>query len=331
MANTEINNIKLGILVISGLAVLVFSLFLIGKNQNLFGGSFELKARFTNINGLMEGNNVWYSGIQAGTIKNIQLLNDTVIEVTIRIDKDIKSHIRSNAVASIGTEGLMGNKIINITPAKSNGKIASAGDILPVQKPVNTDDLLQTLSKTNNDIAVISGTLRETVLRISRSPALDLLDDKTIGRSLRSSLDNVNSASANARLMTRTLNELMTQAKKGKGVAGAFLSDTGMAANMKTAITNFKLASQNANRLTVHLDSLALQINYDLHKDQGIYHLLLKDTSMNRNFSLSLDNIRKGTDGFNQNMEALKHSFLFRGYFKKQAKEASKNTIKSGN
>lgn len=118
MTNQEGNNIKLGVFVMTGLLALILAFYLIGKNHNLFGSDFKIRIRFSNLNGLTEGNNVLFSGIQAGTVKTIHMMNDTTIEVTVLVDNKIRSYIRKNAVATIGTEGLMGNKIVNILPSK---------------------------------------------------------------------------------------------------------------------------------------------------------------------------------------------------------------------
>ena len=71
MANSNTNNIKLGVFVITGLLLLVGALFLIGNNRNRFGSDDELKARFSNTYGLQKGNNVFFSGINAGTVKSL--------------------------------------------------------------------------------------------------------------------------------------------------------------------------------------------------------------------------------------------------------------------
>ncbi|HSN10460.1 MAG TPA: MlaD family protein, partial [Hanamia sp.] len=109
MAKKVVSNVKLGVFVLAGLLFLVILLYMIGKNRNLFGSNYVLKARFENIQGLVTGNNVRFSGIQAGTVKRINIINDTLIEVTMVIDKKMSKIIHNNAVASISTEGLVGN------------------------------------------------------------------------------------------------------------------------------------------------------------------------------------------------------------------------------
>jgi len=320
MINQGINNLKLGGFILAGLLALILSFCLVGKNQHLFGAKFKLKARFTNLNGLIAGNNVLYAGIQAGTVNSIALINDTTIEVTLLIDKDIRSHIHQQAIASIGTEGLMGNKIINIAPAAGQYPLVKDGDLLPVRQAVNMDEMLQTLSRTNDNIAGISEALKISVLRINQSKLMALLDDPSIGRSLRSVLKNMDRTAAQASHLGSNLNQVVDGIRNGKGVAGTLLSDTLSAANLRGAITNIHQTAVRAQQLTKELDELLANVNGDLENGKGTLHLLLKDSTAAQNIRKSLEHIEQGTDGFNQNMEALKHNFLFRGYFKDQAK-----------
>lgn len=329
MIKQGINNLKLGGFILTGLLVLIVSFYFIGKNQHLFGTNFKLKARFTNLNGLIEGNNVLYAGIQAGTVKSITLLNDTTIEVTMLIDKAIRSHIHQRSIASIGTEGLMGNKIVNIVPPAGQYPLVNDGDLLPVRQAVNTDDMLQTLSRTNDNIAGISAALKVSVLRINQSKLMALLDDPEIGRSLKSALKNLDRTAAQASHLGNNLNDVVDGIRNGKGVAGALLTDTVSAANLRGAIANIHQTAIQAQALTRELDELVANINGDLENGKGTLHLLLKDSIAAANIRKSLEHIEQGTDGFNQNMEALKHNFLFRGYFKDQAKkQVSKPPVK---
>ncbi|MGZ3755537.1 MAG: MlaD family protein [Mucilaginibacter sp.] len=324
MANQGENNIKLGVFVLTGLFALILSFYLIGKNHNLFGSNFKVKVRFSNLNGLMEGNNVLFSGIQAGTVKAINMINDTSIEVTLLIDSKVSTYIHKNAIAAIGTEGLMGNKIVNILPGKSASPQIEEGDLLAAQKSINMDEMLQTLSTTNNNVAAISDALKGTVFRINSSMIMDLLNDKSISQSLKSSLKNVNKVTANTSEITNGLNYIVTRIRQGKGGVGVLLSDTAFAGNLQAAVSKIRLASDNANRLTVQLNTLADNVNHDLSKGNGPVHVLLQDSVFAKDLKTTMDNIQKGTDGFNQNMEALKHNFLFRGYFKKLEKEQKK-------
>jgi phospholipid/cholesterol/gamma-HCH transport system substrate-binding protein len=324
MAKQENNNIKLGLFVLAGMAVLMLSLYFIGTQNNLFGGNFKLKTRFSNLSGLTEGDNVMFSGIQAGTVKSIDIVNDTTIEVVMAIDSKVKAYIHKNAVAAVGTEGLMGNKVINITPQKGTSNRVENGDMLEAKGMVDMDAIIQTLSKTNDNVSTISEVLKGTVLRIDTSDILKLVDDKEIGASIRLSLKNIYSATANANDITRNLNDVVARVKNGKGAAGALLTDTAMGNALKTAIVEVKSASDNADKMTIKLNSMVKNLNNELTNGKGTVSTLLTDTGMAGNLKQTMDNLKKGTDGFNQNMEALKHNFFFRGYFKSQEKKKEK-------
>ncbi len=155
MATRKIDNIKLGIFVFAGLLMLIFALYMVGKDTNLFGKNYVLKVRFDNASGLMVGNNIRYAGIQVGTVKKIGFLNDTTIEVTMLIDEKMKSYIHKKDLVSIGTDGLVGNKLINIVPGGDRTQLAENDDILIAKENISTDEMLEVLNKTNQNIAII--------------------------------------------------------------------------------------------------------------------------------------------------------------------------------
>ncbi|MDO3628223.1 MlaD family protein [Mucilaginibacter sp. BT774] len=324
MANQGENNIRLGAFVLAGLLALIFTLYMIGENRSLFGSNFELRARFANINGLIEGNNVLFSGIQAGTVKQIKILNDTSIEVVMRIDNKIRPFIHKNARASIGTQGLMGDKIINIVPGKGALSLIEDNDLIETKKISSTDEILETLSKTSNNIADISESLKNAVQQFDKSAAWSLLNNKTLKNNIESTLKNIEQTSISTREMTQGLNDLVSRIKQGKGNAGLLLKDSTLATNLNEAVSKIRQASDNANQVTVQMNKMVSELNGDLHKGKGVVKLLLNDSVTAKNLSISMENIKKGTDGFNQNMEALKHNFLLRGYFKNLEKQKQK-------
>ena len=327
MARQTINNTKLGAFVLGGLLFLILLLYMIGRNRSLFSSTYLLKARFENVQGLIPGNNVRYAGIQAGTVKKIEILNDTTIEVSMIIETKMENIIRKDAITSIGTDGLVGNKVINIVPGKSNAIIAIDGDLLATKKALDTDEILSTLSNTNKDIAIIVMGLKSTVERINSSTALwGLLSDETIPADIQNSVANIRLATSRASMMTNDLHTIIGDIKEGKGSTGILLKDTTFAYNLNGAALKMREVGDQADNLSSQLNSLVSGIQNDINKGKGPANALLRDSSMVNNLNKSLDNIQKGTDGFNQNMEALKKSFFFRGYFRRQEKqkEASK-------
>ena len=122
--------IKLGLFVIIGTLFFVASMYFIGDKQNLFGSTFKIKSIFNNVNGLQKGNNVRFLGIDVGTVNKIEIINDTSILVTMIIKEESRAFIKKNSISTIGTDGLMGNKLINITPKNSSSQVVNEGDTL---------------------------------------------------------------------------------------------------------------------------------------------------------------------------------------------------------
>ncbi|MBS1741901.1 MAG: MCE family protein [Bacteroidetes bacterium] len=316
------NNIKLGVFVLGGLLFLVVLLYMIGINKSMFGGSYILKARFDNVQGLIKGNNVRFAGIQCGTVKNIKIISDTVIEVTMSLDKKMASIIRKNALASIGTEGLVGNKVVNIIPVQGDSEPAAGRDIIASKKMLSTDDLMQTLSRTNDDLAVVVSNLKTTVLRINNSNALwSLLNDNGIPMEVKNTLINFRKATGNAVQITNEVDQLMMDVRNGKGSLGVLLTDTSFATHLDAAVLKIKTVGERADSLALTIHSMASAVQKDMDSGNGAVHALLKDSSIVIKLNKSLENIEKGTQSFSEDMEALKHNFLLRGYFKKQEKK----------
>jgi phospholipid/cholesterol/gamma-HCH transport system substrate-binding protein len=325
MAKQAVNNIKLGIFVIAGLVILIATLYLIGRNQSLFGNNIAVRARFTNVGGLTKGNNVRFSGIQAGNVRDVRLIDDTTIEVTMLIDEKFQPFIHKNAMVVIGNEGLMGNKVINISTNKIPAAPIQDNDLLPTKKEKGTDAMLETLSNTNDNVAVISEDLKQTIRKLNNSAALwNLLNDSSIAYNLAVSLQQIRQAAVRVNEVAAGMNNIVADVQGGKGTVGTLLSDTGVAANLKNAVAHINEASSEADALIGRLDSLVQDVHDGLNDGNGTIYTLLKDTAAKTKLTNSLDNIEKGTAAFSEDMEALKHNFLTRRYFKKQEKAQNK-------
>jgi phospholipid/cholesterol/gamma-HCH transport system substrate-binding protein len=319
MTSPTFNNLKLGLLVLAGIFLLVSTLYIIGKNENYFGSHFQLRARFSNADGLVVGDNIRFSGLQAGTVRTIRVIDDTTIEAVLLIDKAMRPFIYKNALAAIGTEGLIGNKVVNLLPAAHPASLAEDDDLLGVQRQVNTDNMLRTLDKTNENIAVITEGLKSTVQRVNESAGLwNLLNDRRMATNFSLSMEHVRRSSEEAEATLQDLRALVSAVKQGQGSAGALLADTQFVHNLNEAVTHIRLAGDKIAAAGDQAGTLASSANG-----------LIRDTSFVRNLNSSLDNIRQGTAAFHEDMEALKHNFLLRGYFRRQEKAAQKATADS--
>ncbi len=318
MKNKGLNNAKVGLFVLAGILFLVVTLYMIGKNRNLLGATFTIRAEVANVNGLVPGNNVRFKGIDVGTVKSIAIANDTAIYVTMVIDQKMKPFIKKNVIASIGTDGLMGNKLININSQPGPAGLVEEGDTISSLQPVETDEMLRTLNTTNANIERITQNLYEITVKLNRNNSLwTLLSDTVITMDFKHAMALMENAAANTSELTRSGKELVRKLEQGEGVVPALFTDTTLTYQLTQSLEEIQLASQQASEMIAELKKGAEHMK----AGGGSVGLVLTDTLFRETLLRSALNIEQGTEGFNENMEALKTNFLFRRYFKKLEKK----------
>lgn len=319
------NNIKLGFFVIAGMIALVVSMYLIGKNQNLFGTNFKLKARFKDISGLTSGNNVRFSGIGAGTVNSIRIIGDTCIEIGLIIDKKLQKFIHKNAIVDIGNEGLMGNKVVNITPNSAPDVEVEDGDLLQSKAEVNTGSMLETFSHTNDNVEVISSDLKIALRRLNNSKALwSVLEDSSLTKDIKITLSNFRRSSETFNSTTADLHQLIQSVKKGEGIAGVLFSDKKEAENLKSTIANLEKIAANTDKLMTKLNNIANDIQINLTHGKGTIPTLLNDTTTSARINNSIFNFQQSSTSLKEEIEALKQNHFMKKYLKKDAEQKKK-------
>ena len=262
MEKSVAQKLRLGIFVILGTIIFIMAVYFIGNRQQFFGKTETLKAHFENVNGLQEGNNVRFSGINVGYVKKIEIINDTLINVEMNIDKSAMKFIKKNAVASIASDGLVGNMIVNITPNSGNAALAKSGDILKVEERLTTEDLLKTLNKTNNNAEQITANILEVSEKINNGTGTlsMLLNDKTLSQDVKYGISDLKNSIANIKKTsyetTKTINEVnkILAGINDKENIVAVLKDSAVANKMRRALTHLDESSQNINQTVENLN-----------------------------------------------------------------------------
>jgi phospholipid/cholesterol/gamma-HCH transport system substrate-binding protein len=247
---------KLGMFVITGLVLFVATVYFVGKQKNLFGSTFHLKAKFKTVSGLKEGNNVRFSGINIGTVNSIELITDTSVLVEMLIKKDVQQFINTDATASIGSDGLMGDKVLTISPGTAAGTQVKDNAILSSKAAVEMADVMN---------------------------------------SLKTSVDN-------AGIITAQLAQFSYKMNNGNGALSKLISDEGFSNSLKSTLTNLQTSTGEFAQFTTNLN----------------------DGGLGNKLDSTMSNLQAGTKGLSDNMDAVKNSFLLRGYFKKQKKAEAK-------
>jgi phospholipid/cholesterol/gamma-HCH transport system substrate-binding protein len=311
------SNMKLGGFVIAGVVVLMSALYFIGKNQNSWASGLEVRIRFSDLNGLMEGDNVFYAGMHAGSVESTYIRNDTTIEVKLLINKKTSPYISRNAIASIGSDGLIGDKVVNIRPGTGTALPIRNGDLLVSQEVFRFDKMLPKMVKIGDNVAMVSEVLKKIVTELDSSQLLAILKDRTTARQLHQSLNNLDQTTHNAAVASGDIRAMTAGIRNGKGSVGRLLRDTQIVKNLIALSGNMKAATDTISRLSARL-------GYKIDHGNGPLNMFLTDTAAANNLRAALVNIRLGTGNFNQNMIALQHNFLLRGFFKNKEKERQK-------
>lgn len=327
MKGKDTQNFKVGIIVLGGLLFLIVTLYMIGRNRNLLGKTFTIRAVVHNVNGLVPGNNVRFKGIDVGTVKAIEVSNDTLIEVVMTIEKKMKPFIKKNAIASIGTDGLMGNKIVNINSAKAFADPVEEGDIIQSRVPIETDEMLRTLNTTNNNIEKITENLYEISSKLNRSESLwSLLSDSIIASDLKLAVSDLRRAGRNTAEVTAVAMKVGNRIEQGNGIAYQLFTDSTLTVQLMSSLNQIEEASRNSSAVINELRAIIEEVK----QGEGTAGLLLSDSVFREHLYRSSLNVEEGTARFNENMEALKSNFLFRKYYKKKAGQQKAGQQKAG-
>jgi len=293
---------RLGIFVFLGTVLIVVAILLIGNQDSLFQNTITVKTYFEKVEGLKTGSPVRLSGYDIGSVSDISLSNDTSgnVLVKLRIEKNVQHFIRLNSVATIETEGLVGKKVVSITPGSTKYEVIKDGGIIEAKNPVNIQEI----------IAESQGAI------------------------------------ANLRKMSENFAEITTKVNEGQGTVGKIFNDdelyysavdlTKSADRSLDAITNRMEEVSNyivdlgkgLNEIMHNVDSAVVdikQVAAKVNGGKGALGALIADESLYDSVKTIINDAMKtaefaklGAAKFSENMEALKHNWLFKSYFEER-------------
>ena len=209
--------VRLGLFVAGGLALFVIAVFIIGKQKNLFNPVYKLTTTFYNVSGLQVGNNIRYSGINVGTVDRIKIINDSTVKIDMFIRKEVSQFIKSDCEVAIGSEGLIGDRLLHITQGSTDAPVAKDGQHLNSAEPVETDAIMASLQVTAGNAEIISQELAEIMIKVNSG-------NGTLGRLIQDSViaENFNQTLINLKKSTKGLDENTEAAKHNVLLKGYF-------------------------------------------------------------------------------------------------------------
>jgi phospholipid/cholesterol/gamma-HCH transport system substrate-binding protein len=318
------------------------AVFLIGNQHNVFSKHIELFTEVKNLNGLSEGAKIRVAGFDAGEVAGISIPEspDAGFRLTLRITDQVRGLIRMDSAATIATEGVVGDQILLIGPGSSTASEAPPHATLPSKETSDMADLVQKstalVTNASDTIKVVADRLTTTLdaVTLTVNNADDLVVGLKQGRGALGMLlrdeqtaADIRTAIVNARDATSSLNHASAQADalvsefQSRDLAGKVDGMMGKADAIVSDLQsrNFGLKIDQTME-TVH--SAARNIDVTTRQLQGTIAKALAPDAQGRdagdNIRETLSNVNDATANMTEDTEALKHGFLFRGYFKKR-------------
>jgi len=312
--------ITVGIFIAIGILIFLLGIFTLGSQKKTFVKSFTLSVIFNDIQGLKKGNNVWFSGVKIGTIKKIEFFGTSQVKVYLSIEEDVHKYIHKDAGASISADGLIGNKIVVLTGGNPKFPFVEDGDVLKVNTALSTDDIMKTLQVNNKNLVDITSDFRVLSKNLidGKGAAGALLSDQELAMNFKSMVANLNQTAVATAKASQDLSRFGKTLNTKNGLMDKMLTDTTVFQKLKQSAATLQKSVESASSLAANLDAASAK----LKTNDNAAGLLLNDQKTAEQVKTIMLNLEKSSKKLDEDLEALQSNFLFRGFFKKRAKDS---------
>lgn len=308
-----------GLFVFIGLIILVAGILVLGTQQNRFSKNLAITTYFDDVKGLKVGNNVWFSGVKVGIVKEIGFETVGKVRVMMNIEEKSSEFIRKDVRATLGSDGLIGNAIISLVGGSPQTPRIEEGDVIQSGPSGGVEAMMHTLQLNNENLLEITKNFAEISRHIveGRGSVGAVLTDESITNSLKQTLSSLQKAMAGVDHSVQNMMVLTAKLNSNSGLIHDLTTDTVVFASLRQTAAQLQGVTQTANALMYNLEQTTARLN---DKDNAI-GVLTNDPEAAAEVRSILRNLNSSTEKLDENMEALQSNFLFRGFFKKRAKE----------
>jgi phospholipid/cholesterol/gamma-HCH transport system substrate-binding protein len=293
-----------GLFVLVAIVLFGVAIFMVGDRHEAFSKKFVVYTEFAKVTGLQDGALVRVSGARGGEVTAIQppTMPSAKFRVRLEVIEELHELVRADSVASIETEGLVGGSYLAIATGSAQAPEAAPGSTIPGEEPFNIADLLQqmteTVIKVNTTIDQMRGEIDQTIGGIQETVANANSLITTVGGEIKD-------ASSSAARATSDLAEMTSDIRSGKGTVGKLLTDDEVYDRMARIASNTESLTHDARGLIDDARTTLDQLNGPHGAVAG----------MSANADRTLDEAHAAMSSLAENMDALRHSFLLRGFF----------------
>ncbi len=304
--------LRLGIFVATALILFVVAIYLIGSKQNLFSSNTDVHASFRDIRGLMPGNLVRFAGINIGTVKDIQIVADSSVVVTLSIRDDYTDFIYKNSQVQIGQEGLMGGKIVLIsTGYPASGKVEK-DDYLPVADGLDIQAMIAQATQMLNEAKGTVASLRSIADKMDHGEGdiARLLNERSLTNELQSAANRLNVSLAD-------INGITSKVNRGEGDLGKLIQSDTITSEVNRIMAGLSVTTRRADSLVSEL----YNTSYSLNHGEGVLPRLLHDREMGLNVDTAIAKVDHGVVQVTRAAETIANSWIFRLFSRKKKRE----------
>jgi phospholipid/cholesterol/gamma-HCH transport system substrate-binding protein len=313
--------VVVGVFVFIGLIFLVLGIFMIGNLNETFKSKIEAVAFFDEVGGLKKGNNIWLSGVKIGIIKDLEFFGDRKVKVIMKIDDKAVPYIPKDAFAKLGTDGLIGNKILIIYGGTSLSRNLQDGDTLNVEKTFTSEDMINTLQENNKNLLAITADFKVISSKLAGGEGTigKLINDDALYAQLDAASLSLQKASARAEQLVNSLATFSEGLNKKGTLANEITTDTVVFNSLKTTVLQLQQMADTAGVFINNLKEAA-------GNPESSIGVLLYDEESGERLKQIIINLESGSQKLDEDLEAAKHNFLLKGYFKDKEKENRKKS-----
>jgi phospholipid/cholesterol/gamma-HCH transport system substrate-binding protein len=301
--------VVVGLFVTIGLVILAGGVATIGGLNDRFTRQIHVHATFADVGGLQVGDNVWFSGVQVGTVRSVAFDPKSQVEVELSVEESASAFIHGDAKAKIGSDGLIGNTIVVLYGGTETAGSLKDEAVLTTTTGPSTEDMFATLNANNENLKAITGDIKALTAKIAsgQGSAGRLLNDDALYLDVKDTVATLRDASVQARAMSGNLAAFSGKLTQEGALADQIVSDRDTWGSFTASVDR--------------LQSVTTAVAESTTQTTGPLGTLLNDPVAATDLRETLDNLNTSTGLLSENMEALQHNFLFRGYFKRRAKE----------
>jgi phospholipid/cholesterol/gamma-HCH transport system substrate-binding protein len=314
--------IIVGIFILLAIIIFITGVLTLGGQRSLLAKSIGISATFDDVGGLTAGNNIWFAGVKVGTISKIVFDSTGHVHVMMNLEEKAQPFVKKDAKAKVGSDGLIGNKLIVLYGGSPNVPSVEEGDVLGVQKALGMDDIMATLQDNNKNLLEITNNFKDISKKMANGQGTigKLLNDETLANQMDAAMTSIRQAAANAQRMTASVADYTAKLQRKGSLTNDLISDTVIFSRLRHVAIQIDELSRSANTVVDHLNQTAVGLDASLKDPNTPVGALLHDGATADNLKQTVKNLQTSTQKLDENMEALQHNFLLRGFFKKKNK-----------